>query len=131
MYFSMTFSFGIIHIKIKKINKIGVTCFSKSCHNVTLILNIMKKVTVDFSDLSTEVIKAVALIYKDGFKQSDVIRFSEVDKEMDDRVKVILNNTLFLIKMEYANDIISGVYNDDTFMIPTKDDEPCEGDYCE
>ena len=90
----------------------------------------MKKVIVDFGYLNTEMIKAIALIYKDGFKENDVIRFSEIDKEMDDRAKVVINDTLFLIKMEYANNIISGVY-DDNFMIPPEDDKTCEGDYCE
>ncbi|MDD7885045.1 hypothetical protein [Flavivirga sp. 57AJ16] len=90
----------------------------------------MKKVKVDFSYLDPEVIKAVALTYKKGFKESDVIRFSEVEKEMEDRVKIIINDTLFLIKMASVNNIINDVY-DDSFLIPPNDNIDCEGDYCE
>tara|TARA_R110000787_G_scaffold22588_2_gene65436 strand:+ start:9679 stop:9960 length:282 start_codon:yes stop_codon:yes gene_type:complete len=92
----------------------------------------MKKVKVDFDNyLTPQVINAIAIIYKDGFKESDVIKFSKVDVDIEDRTKLIFNKTVFLIKKSTVKDVLEGKYEED-FMIPTNiEDETCEGDYCE
>ncbi|QHI39120.1 hypothetical protein IMCC3317_45210 [Kordia antarctica] len=92
----------------------------------------MKKVTIDFEDyLSPEMIKAIATMYKDGFKESDVISFSEVDIEMEDRVKFNLNDIIFLVKKSTIKDVLEGKYEEDFMTPPKTDDVSCEGDYCE
>ena len=91
----------------------------------------MKKVAIDFDDyLSPQMLKSITMLYKDGFKESDVVSFSEVDNELEDRMKVALNGTLFLIKKSTVQDVLDGKYEED-IMTPPKDDDTCEGDYCE
>ncbi|MFD0862962.1 hypothetical protein ACFQ1M_12170 [Sungkyunkwania multivorans] len=89
----------------------------------------MKKLEVDFSYLSNEMIKAIAMIYKDGFKESDVISFKEVHEELGDRVRFVLNDTVFFVKTEQIENIISGVY-DDNFFPPKNENGNCDAEFC-
>lgn len=90
----------------------------------------MKKFKVDFGDLTPEMIKAIAMMYRDGFKENDVISFSKIDTELEDRIKIVFNDTLFFIKQEIATNIISSVYNDEDFQNSVDNDENCDAEYC-
>jgi len=91
----------------------------------------MKKVAVDFKNLTPEVIEAIAKAYPEGFIDSDVISFTNVDIEMEDRVKVILNDKVFLIKKTLIEDAISDKFDDDYFSSLSKGEEDCDAEFCE
>ncbi len=89
----------------------------------------MKKMAIDFKYLNQEMINAIAMIYKDGFRESDVISFSEVDKEMEGRVKLIIKDTIFFVKEELVKDVLDGRFDED-FLKPDIDEDNCDAEYC-
>jgi hypothetical protein len=58
----------------------------------------MEKVNVDYEYLTADLLRKVAAAYPEGFKENDVIVFSETDTELEDRVKIKLDNKVYLIK---------------------------------
>lgn len=91
----------------------------------------MKKVAIDYKYLNNEIVKAIAKAYPNGFVDSDVITFSEVDKEMEDRIKVELEGVLFLIKRSELEDKMSDKFDDDYFSSLREYDESCDAESCE
>ena len=92
----------------------------------------MKKLETNFTYLSDEIIKAIAILYKDGFRESDVISFKEIDEELEDRVRFELAGTVFFVKVEQVKDILneSAMDDDDDFLVPPKEDGNCDAEYC-
>ena len=91
----------------------------------------MKNVSIDYSYLTIDLLKAVAKAYPDGFKENDVIRLSEVNSELKNRIKVVLNDTVFLIKEADLNKENHDLFDDDYFDIVKNDELNRDGDYFE
>ena len=91
----------------------------------------MKKVEVDFKYLNPETIKALAKACPHGFAESEVISFTEVDKDMGDRIKIILNDTLFLINKTNLEDAVLSTFDEDYFSSLPREDENCDAEFCE
>lgn len=86
---------------------------------------------MDFQDLTPEILAAIAKINAEGFKDSDVVSFTHVDSEMEDRVKVILNDILFLVKKSSFNDALEGRFGEDYFKSLPRGEESCDAEFCD
>ena len=76
----------------------------------------MKKIAVNFEDITNEVIEAIAKEYPQGFIESDIISFSSnLNTKMEDRVKLIVNEKLYLIKKAIINDVLTLRYEEGYF----------------
>ncbi|WP_027395117.1 hypothetical protein [Aquimarina latercula] len=92
----------------------------------------MKKITVNFENINNELLKEIAKAYPNGFIESDVISFSDVDPKMEDRVKVVLENSMYLIKKSTLEDSESSNFDNEYFESFTKEkDKGCDAEYCE
>lgn len=94
----------------------------------------MRKVAVDFMDLTPEIIDEIVKVYPQGFGENDMVSFTEVDGELDHRIKVKLNGMLFMIKKgnleKELNNQFGDKYDDDYFSNLRKDDESCDAEFC-
>ena len=94
----------------------------------------MKKVAVDFKFLTPELLESIVKAYPHGFTDTDVISFTNVNNEVEHRVKVILNDTLFLIKKNSLSKMLDERHEDkfdeDYFSSLPKDDENCDAEFC-
>jgi len=91
----------------------------------------MKKINIEFQDVTPELIVAIANAYPKGFADNDVLTFKQVDEEMEDRVKIILNDTLFLIKKSFLDEAGISKFDTDYFRSLPRGDESCDAEYCE
>lgn len=82
----------------------------------------MKKIDVDYEYLTTDLLRKVALAYPEGFKEQDVIVLSEVSSQLEDRIKVVLDNKIFLIKKSLM-DNSPDTFDDDYFKLLGKEPE--------
>ena len=83
----------------------------------------MKKIAVNFGDITNEVIEAIAKAHPQGFIESDIISFSShSNMEMEDRVKLIINEKVYLIKKSIINDLSTQRYEEDYFSLLANED---------
>jgi len=75
----------------------------------------MKKIPVNFEDITLEIIEAIAKKYPQGFVESDIVSFGHYNAELEDRVKLILNDTVYLVKKSAIEDWSSYRYEDGYF----------------
>lgn len=75
----------------------------------------MKNIDVNFEDITNELIETIAKKYPQGFVESDVISFSSFNGELEDRVKLIFNETVFLIKKSTIEDWSAHRYEEGYF----------------
>lgn len=94
----------------------------------------MRKIAVDFMDLTPEIIDEIVKVYPQGFGETDMVSFTNVDDEIDHRIKVKLNGTLFMIKKsaldKHLNDQFGDKYDEDYFSNLRNDDESCDAEFC-
>lgn len=91
----------------------------------------MKKIDVDFQDVTEEMIRAFAKAFPNEFVESDVIRLANIDQEMEDRVKLVIDDALFLIKKSYLDDAMIDKFDRDYFKSLPREDESCDAEFCE
>ncbi|WP_027392482.1 hypothetical protein [Aquimarina latercula] len=92
----------------------------------------MKNISVDYKYLTLDLIKAIAKEYPNGFKEMDVITLSEVNSELQDRVRLVINDTLFLIKKTELEEAMSDKFDDEYFdTLKTQSKESCDAEFCE
>jgi hypothetical protein len=72
----------------------------------------MKKVAVDFKFLTQDLLEEIVQVYPQGFTEADLISFKNVDNEIEHRVKVVLNDTLFLIKKNSLSKMLNDKFDD-------------------
>lgn len=87
----------------------------------------MKKIAIDFEDITNEVMLAIAKQYPQGFVQSDIVSFSSFNGEFEDRVKLQLNDTVYLIKKSTIEDWTYPRYEEGYFK-SLGDDEQQDAD---
>lgn len=94
----------------------------------------MKKVAVDFKFLTPDLLEEIVQVYPNGFSEADVISFTNIDLEIEHRVKVVLNGRLFLIKKNYVSKMLNGQFDDkfddEYFTTLRKGDENCDAEFC-
>lgn len=94
----------------------------------------MRKVAVDFIDLTPEIIDEIVKVYPQGFSENDVVSFTDVNGELDHRIKVRIKDTLFMIKKrnleKELNDKFGDKYDEDYFSNLNNDDESCDAEFC-
>ncbi len=92
----------------------------------------MKNISVDYEYITSGMVKAIAQAYPDGFKNMDVITLSEVNSDLEDRVRVEVNGTLFLIKKTELGEALSDKFDDEYFEeLRTGSKESCDAEFCE
>ena len=91
----------------------------------------MKKFDVDFQDLNGEMIVALAKAFPNGFADSDVISFGIVDLETENRVKVAIKDTIFLIKKSSLDDAMIDKFDKEYFKSLPRADESCDAEFCD
>jgi hypothetical protein len=91
----------------------------------------MKKVNVDYEYLTADLLRKVAAAYPDGFKENDVIVFSETDTELEDRVKIKLDNKVYLIKKSLVENS-TDTFDEEYFKsLGGEPEGNCDAEYCE
>ena len=76
----------------------------------------MKKIDVNFDYITNEVIEVIAKAHPQSFIESDIISFgSNLNMEMEDRVRLIINEKLYLIKKAIINDVLTLRYEEGYF----------------
>jgi len=96
----------------------------------------MRKVAVDFKNLTPEIIDEIIKVYPQGFAETDMISFTSVDGEIENCIKVIVDDTLFMIKKEVlkkvliADDRFDDKFDEEYFSSLPKGDESCDAEYC-
>lgn len=94
----------------------------------------MKKVVVDFKSITPELLEEIVKVYPHGFSDADIISFNNVNDEIDYRVKIILNDTLYMIKksslLKTLNDRFDDKFDEDYFSSLRNDDENCDAEFC-
>ncbi|WP_431129415.1 hypothetical protein [Flagellimonas flava] len=91
----------------------------------------MKKVNIDYEYLTADLLRRVAAAYPDGFKENDVIVFSEVETELEDRVKIVLDNKVYLVKKSLVENL-PDTFDDEYFKsIGGEPEGNCDAEYCE
>ncbi len=94
--------------------------------------NLPKKITVNFENINDELLKEIAKAYPEGFINSDVISFSDVDSKMEDRIKIVLENSVYLIKKSSLENIESSDYENEYLESNNKEKgTSCDAEYCE
>lgn len=88
----------------------------------------MKKIAIDFEDITNEVMEAIAKQYPQGFVESDVVRFSNFNGELEDRVKLILDDAVYLIKKSTIEDWSAHRYEDGYFKTQGNEEEQEDAD---
>lgn len=88
----------------------------------------MKKIAVDFDDITNEVMVAIAKQYPQGFVESDIVSFSSFNGELEDRVKLLLNETVYLIKKSTIEDWSSPRYEEGYFKSLGDEEEQQDAD---
>ncbi len=88
----------------------------------------MKKIAVNFEDITTEVINELAKQYPCGFVESDIISFSSFNDELEDRVKLIFNETVYLIKKSTIEDWATYRYEEGYFKSMGNEGEQKDAD---
>ena len=88
----------------------------------------MKKITVNFEDITTEVVQAIAKQYPQGFIESDIVSFSGLNDAMEDRVKLLLNETVYLIKKSAIEDWSVNRYEEGYFKTFGNEEEQEDAD---
>jgi hypothetical protein len=91
----------------------------------------MKKIDIEFNDVTPELIAAITKAYPYGFADNDVMTFKHVDEEMEDRVKIIFNDTLFLIKKSLLDEVAVSKFDADYFKSLPRENENWDAEYCE
>lgn len=94
-------------------------------------LKTMKKIDIEFEDITPELLLAIANAYPNGFSDNDVLTFKQVDEEMEDRVKIIFNDTLFLIKKSLLDEAAVSKFDADYFKSLARENENCDAEFCE
>ena len=83
----------------------------------------MKKVAVNFENITTEIMQAIAKQYPQGFIESDIVSFSSFNDALEDRVKLLLNETVYLIKKSVIEDWSIYKYEEGYFKTFGNEDE--------
>ena len=91
----------------------------------------MKKIDVDFQDLTEEMIRSLAKAFPHEFAESDVIRLAHIDRDLEDRVKLIIDDALFLVKKSYLDDAMIDKFDRAYFKSLPRNDESCDAEFCE
>ncbi|RDY58602.1 hypothetical protein [Flagellimonas nanhaiensis] len=90
----------------------------------------MKKIDVDYEYLTADLLKRIAQVNPEGFKEHDVIVLSEVDSELEDRIKVVLDNKVFLIKKSLV-ETLPDTFDDEYFKsLKENQEEACDDEFC-
>lgn len=88
----------------------------------------MKKIAVDFEDITNEVMVAIAKQYPQGFVESDIVSFSSFNGELEDRVKLLHHETVYLIKKSTIEDWSTHRYEEGYFRSLGIDQEQQDAD---
>ena len=88
----------------------------------------MKKIEVNFDDITQEVMNALAKQYPQGFMESDIVSFSHLNSELEDRIKLIIGDTSYLVKKSIIEDWASAKYEEGYFKSSADDDPPSDVD---
>jgi hypothetical protein len=59
----------------------------------------MKRIIVDYSKLTTEILDLLVAKYPDGYNAMDVISFRDMNKNLIDAVQVETEDTIYLVKV--------------------------------
>ncbi|WP_420321400.1 hypothetical protein [Flagellimonas sp.] len=90
----------------------------------------MKKIDIDYEYLTADLLRKVALAHPEGFKEQDVIVLSEVSSQLEDRIKVVLDNKVFLIKKSLVENL-PDTFDDEYFKSLGGDpEEVCGEEFC-
>jgi hypothetical protein len=80
----------------------------------------MKRVIVDYSKLTSEILNLLVDKFPDGYDDSDIIRFKNAKDETIEAVEVRTEDTIFLVKISMKlSDRIINYDDDDVLAIPT------------
>ena len=88
----------------------------------------MKKIEVNFDDITQNVIDVLARKYPKGFLDSDIISFSHLTNELEDRVKLTIGDTVYLVKKSTIEDWDAARYESGYFNKLNTDDPSTDAD---
>lgn len=88
----------------------------------------MKKIDVNFEDITQEVVDAIAKKYPQGFVESDVISFSHFSNVMEDRIKIMVGEAVYLVKKSIIEEWEVAKYEDGYFKSLNTDDPTSDVD---
>ena len=80
------------------------------------------------SDITNEVMETIAKQYPQGFVESDIVRFSSFNGELEDRVKLILHDAVYLIKKASLEDWAAHRYEAGYFKTLGNEEEQEDAD---
>jgi DNA-directed RNA polymerase subunit delta len=80
----------------------------------------MKRVIVDYSKLTNEILNLLVEKFPDGYDDSDIIRFKNHKNEAIEAVEVKTEDTIFLVKIstKLSDRIINFEDDDDDVVVP-------------
>lgn len=88
----------------------------------------MKRIEVNFEDITQEVIDAIAKQYPQGFLDSDIISFSHFNSELEDRIKLSIGDTSYLVKKSIIEDWAAAKYEAGYFKSSDDEDPSSDAD---
>lgn len=88
----------------------------------------MKKIEVNFNDITQEVIDAITMQYPQGFVESDIISFAHLNNAMEDRIKIKVGEVLYLVKKSVIEDWEGAKYEDGYFKSLNTEDPTSDVD---
>jgi hypothetical protein len=88
----------------------------------------MKKIAVNFEDITTEVVQAIAKQYPQVFIESDIVSFSGINDALEHSVKLLLNETVYIIKKSAIVDWSTNRYEEGYFKTFGNEEEQEDAD---
>ncbi len=88
----------------------------------------MKRIEVNFEDITQDIIDAIAKQYPQGFLDSDIVSFSHLNNELEDRIKLIIGDTSYLVKKSTIEDWEAAKYEEGYFKSPNEEDLASDAD---
>ncbi len=91
----------------------------------------MKRVIVDYSKLTTEILDLLVEKYPEGYDDKDIISFRNLKNELIEAVEVRTDDSIYLVKVGKRLEMAMEDFNDDDLEDETSDefdiiDEPID-----
>ncbi len=76
----------------------------------------MKNIIIDFKKLTPEILALVVEKFPDGYEDSDIIKFKNINNQTIEALEIVTNDTKYLVKINHKLATAIEAYDEDEYF---------------